>query len=94
MLIKILLVIVVLILLRNHLGILKPFWPLIVGLTIGGFVGWWFVSFLMGIGENFDILQQLGCPRILIKPIFAIIGALMMAGPVSAALYGLFPPKK
>ena len=92
MLIKILIVVVVLILLRRHMGILKPFWPLCVGLTVGGFTSWWLVTLAVNTGVNFCAFEHIGCPRIFIKPIFALIGALMMAGPVSAAIYGLLPP--
>jgi hypothetical protein len=94
MLIKILIAIVILIVLRSHMGILKPFWPLCVGLTVGSFTSWWLVTLAVNTGVNFCAFEHIGCPRIFIKPIFALIGALMMAGPVSAAIYGLLPPDK
>ena len=92
MLIKILLVIVILILLRRHMGILKPFWPLCVGLVVGGTTGWWLATLAFNVGVNFGAFENLGCPGVLIKPIIAILGALTMAGPVSAGIYSLFPP--
>jgi hypothetical protein len=92
MLIKILIVIVILILLRRHMGILKPFWPLCVGLAAGGVMGWWLATLAVNTGVDFCAFDHIGCPRIFIKPIFALVGALMMVGPVSAAIWGLFPP--
>ena len=94
MLIKILVVVVILLLLRRQMGILKPFWPLCVGLAVGGLCGWWLVTLAINTGVNFCAFEHIGCPRILIKPVFALIGALMMVGPTSTAIYGLFPPDK
>ena len=92
MFIKILIVVVILILLRRHMGILKPFWPLCVGLVIGGFTGWWLATLAVNTGVNFSILERFGCPRWFIKPIVAVIGALILVGPISAAIWGLLPP--
>jgi hypothetical protein len=94
MLIKILVVIVILLLLRRQMGIFKPFWPLCVGLTVGGLAGWWLATLAVNTGVNFCAFEHIGCPRIFIKPIFALIGALMMVGPISAAIYSLLPPDK
>ena len=94
MLIKILVVVIILLLLRRQMGILKPVWPLCVGLAVGGLAGWWLVTLAINTGVNFCAFEHIGCPRIFIKPIFALIGALMMVGPISTAIYGLFPPDK
>ena len=94
MLIKILIVVVILILLRRYMGILKPFWPLCVGLTVGGLTGWWLATLAFNTGVDFSILEHSGCPRWFIKPIVAVIGALMLVGPVSTVIWGLFPPQK
>ena len=63
MLIKILIVVVILILLRRHMGMLKPFWPLCVGLAIGGFTGWWLATLAVNTGVDFSTLEYFGCPR-------------------------------
>ena len=93
MLIKILIVVVILILLRRHMGILKPFWPLCVGLTAGSLTGWWLATLAVNTGVDFSTLEYFGCPRWFIKPIVALIGALMMVGPISVVIGGLFPQK-
>ena len=94
MLTKILIVVVLIILLRNHLGIVKWLWPECVGLATGGMIGWWWVSATMELGTSYAIFEYVGCPRCLIKPIFALVGALLMVGPVSVAIRGLFPPNQ
>jgi len=91
MLIKLLIVIVILFLLRRHMGILRPFWPQCVGLIVGAFMGWWLATMAINTGVNFGTLVYLGCPQKLIKPFFAAVGALTMVGPVSAAIRSLFP---
>ncbi len=88
---KALVVVVILFLLRSHMGIIKPFWPLCVGLAVGAFAGWWLMTLAVDTGADFSVLEQLGCPRRLIKPVVALLGALMAAGPVSTAIRGLFP---
>lgn len=94
MVIKILIAIGILILLRKHLWLLKPFWPMCVGLAVGGMIGWWWAAHLIRLDTGYQAFEYIGCPRIFFKPIFALIGALVMVGPVSAALYGLFLIKK
>lgn len=92
MLIKIVLVAVILLLLRNNMGFLKPFWPLCVGLTVGALAGWWFTAFTIEYGVDFSFLEDFGCSQKVVKPIAALIGALGAVGPVSAAIYNLLPP--
>lgn len=94
LIIKILIVIVILFLLRRHIGVLKPSWPLCVGLTVGGLTGWWLATLAVNTGVDFSTLEYFGCPRWFIKPIVAVIGALMMVGPISAVIWSLFPPNK
>jgi hypothetical protein len=93
MVIKLLIIITLLILLRHHLSLLKPYWPAIVGLLAGALVGWWSASFLISSGTRFEALEYLGCPRSLIKPVFAIVGALITVKPVTMAIRELFPPQ-
>ena len=94
MLIKILIAVSILILLRKQLWFLRPFWPVLVGLTIGATVGWWWATNMIRLDTGYQAFEYISCPRIFVKPIFALIGALVMVGPVSAALYGLFLIKK
>ena len=91
MLIKIIIVVVILILLRRQLRFLLPFWPMLVGLTIGAMIGWWWATNLIRLDTGYQAFEYIGCPRILFKPIFALIGALVMVGPLSVAIRSLFP---
>lgn len=91
MLIKIVIIVVILILLRKQLWFLRPFWPVLVGLAIGGMIGWWWATSIIRLDTGYQAFEYIGCPRIFVKPIFAIIGALVMVGPVSAAIRVLFP---
>jgi len=91
MFIKIVLVVVILLLLRRNMGALKPFWPLVVGLTTGALVGWWFTEFLIDYGVDFSFVEDFGCPKRMVKFIAALIGALAAVKPVSAAIYSLLP---
>ncbi len=91
MFIKIVLVVVILLLLRNNMGVLKPFWPLVVGLTVGALIGWWFSVFLIEYGVDFSFMEDFGCPKRLVKLVAALIGALAAVKPVSAAIYSLLP---
>lgn len=94
MLIKIVIVVVILILLRNHLGILRVLWPECVGLAIGGMIGWWWASNIIRLDTGYQAFEYIGCPRGFVKPIFAFIGSVVTVGPVSAAIRGLFPPNQ
>ena len=91
MLIKIAIVIVLIIVLRHHLGPLKPHWPVLVGLLAGALAGWWVVSFLIRSNVHFETFEYFGCPQSMIKPLFATIGALVAVKPVSTAIRQLFP---
>ena len=92
MLIKILIAVVILILLRRHLGIFKPFWLLCVGFAVGAVVSWCVVSQMIRLGTTFPSLEYFGCPERFARHIFAFVGGLVTIGPVSAAIWGLFPP--
>ncbi len=91
MLVKLLLVVIILILLRSHMGILKPFWPVLVGFLVGAFVGWQMVNVLTALKVNLDFFENLGCPQRFVKPLFAFIGGLVAVKPISTALRVLFP---
>lgn len=92
MLIKILLVAVMLFLLRSHLGVLKPFWPVLVGFLVGAFIGWQIVKVLIALKVNLDFLEMYGYPRHTVKPLFVLICAFVSAGPISAAITVLLAP--
>lgn len=94
MLIKILIVVVILIVLRKHLDIFKPFWPIFVGFGVGAAIGWLWCSQIIRLGTTFACLEYFGCPQGFAKPIFAFVGGLVTIGPVSAAIWGLFPPNR
>lgn len=90
-LIKILVVVAILILLRDRLAFLRPHWPVLIGLSVGGIVGWWWASFLLKSGTTFELFDYLGYQQSLVKPVFALIGALVAVKPVSKAIRELFP---
>jgi hypothetical protein len=92
MLVKILLVAVIIVLLRNRLGIFRFLWPEFVGLAVGAMVGWWWATFLANSGVRFEAIENMGCPNSFIRPGFVLIGALAAVKPISAAIRGLFPP--
>jgi len=92
MLIKMLIVFVILIVLRKHLSIFKPFWPIFVGFSVGAGIGWWWCSQIIRLGTTFACLEYFGCPQGFAKPIFAFVGGLVTTVPVSAAIYSLIPP--
>ena len=91
MLVKILLVVIILLLLRGHMGALKPFWPVIAAFLVGAFIGWQMVNVLTALKVNLDCFESLGCPQRFIKPLFALIGGLVAVKPISTALRVLFP---
>lgn len=90
-LIKILVVVAILILLRDRLAFLRPHWPVLVGLSVGGIVGWWWGTFLINSGTHIELFEYLGYPQSLAKPLFAVIGALAVVKPISNAIRELFP---
>jgi hypothetical protein len=85
MLVKIILVVIILLLLRSHMGIFKPFWPVIVAFLVGAFLGWQMVNVLTGLEADVDCFENLGCPIRFVKPLFALIGGLVAVKPVSTA---------
>jgi len=91
MLVKIILVVIILLLLRSHMGILKPFWPVLVGFLVGAFIGWQMVNVLTALKVDLDCFENLGCPQRFVKPLFALIGGLGTVKPISTALRVLFP---
>ena len=92
MLIKIIIVVTIIILLRNHLSFLKPYWHVVAGYLVGAVAGWLMVSVLIALKLNVERdLSYLGCPAGLVRPLFAFIGALVVVKPVSTAIRELFP---
>jgi hypothetical protein len=91
MLVKIILVVIILLLLRSHMGILKPFWPVLVGFLVGAFIGWQMVNVLTALKVNLNFFENFGCPQRYVKPLFAFIGGLVAVKPISTALLVLFP---
>ena len=90
-LIKILVAVAILILLRDRLTFLKPHWPVLVGLSVGGILGWWWGTFLTNSGTRIELFEYLGYSQAFVKPLFALIGALAVVKPVSKAIRELFP---
>lgn len=91
MLVKIILVVIILLLRRSHMGILKPLWPVLVGFLVGAFVGWQMVNVLTALKVNLDFFENFGCPQRYVKPLSAFIGGLVALKPISTAIRVLFP---
>jgi len=94
LIIKVLIVVIIAILVRRHLAFFKPHWPVIVGIIVGAVAGWWWGCFLIKSGTHLELLDYLGRPQTFVKPLFAIIGALVAVKPVSVAIRELFPRDK
>ena len=95
MLIKIIIFVTIIILLRNHLVFLKPYWHVVAGFLVGAVAGWLMVSVLTCLKVNVEqSFCYLGCPAGLVRPLFILIGGLAALTPVSTALRRLFPNRE
>ncbi len=91
MFLKIIIIITLGIILRHHLAFLIPHWHVLVSLLAGALAGWWMANFLIRFNVSFETFEFFGCPQDMVKPLFATIGALVAAKPVSIAIRQLFP---
>jgi purine-cytosine permease-like protein len=91
-LIKIVIVVTIIILLRRHLGFLKPYWHVIAGYILATLFAWWLLRFFFAQPAIvLEISRSFNCPPWLVKPASAALGGLMTAGPIIATIRRLFP---
>lgn len=89
---KVVLILVILFLLRDKLGLLKPHWYTLVPATLGAIVGYIWACFLARYGALAQIHQQIGISPGLSTLISSAVGAVFVAGQGRPFLRKLFPP--